>query len=339
MTTQRLFGRQVNSRGFLYTALAVLALIPIAAFVFGPLTSSSFSLDGPGGPLLAFSAGVLSFASPCVLPLVPIYLTHLSGASIENGRVVADRRVTFTHAMVFVGAFSLVFIALGTAAGLLGSYFLTDNQRDLGRWAGTILVVMGILLIPPRGRQSPFRSAVLLLVLTGVYGFLADLAHLQGDRTRLLQLGGVLTLVWLRFAGYLNLSFFARTFEFNVGTKREAGYTKSALVGGAFALGWTPCIGPILASILTLAGAGSEGDPLRGAYLLVAYSAGLSIPFLMAGLALSDITPVLRKIQRYSGIIEVGSGLMIVGVGVLLITGRLTGLNEYFSFANFNQGL
>ncbi|MBA4179254.1 MAG: hypothetical protein C0506_01565 [Anaerolinea sp.] len=339
MATQRMFGHQVNSRALLYTTFGVLALIPIVAFAVGPLSSSSFSLDGPGGPLLAFSAGVLSFVSPCVLPMVPIYLTHLSGASVERGRIVSDRRVTFTHAVVFVSAFSLVFISLGTAAGLLGSYFLTDNQRQLGEISGAILVAMGILIIPPRGRQSPLRSALLLLVLTGVYAFLADLAHLQGNRVRLLELGGVLTLVWLRFAGYLQLKLFSRTFEVNVGAKREVGYTKSALVGGAFGLGWTPCIGPILASILTLAGVGSESDPWRGAYLLVAYSAGLSIPFLIAGLALSDITPTLRRIQRYSGTLEVASGLMIISVGVLLITGRLTGLNEYFSFAAFNQGL
>src|SRR5512140_410783 len=101
MATQRMFRHQVHSRGFWYTALAVLILLPVAAFAIGPLSSSSFSLQGPGGPLLAFSAGVLSFVSPCVLPLVPIYLTHLSGASIENGRVISDRRVTFTHALVF----------------------------------------------------------------------------------------------------------------------------------------------------------------------------------------------------------------------------------------------
>ena len=339
MTTMRFFGRHLPSRRALYVILAVLIAIPALAFALGPLSSSSFSLAGPGGPLLAFSAGVLSFVSPCVLPLVPVYLTHLSGASVENGKIVSDRRVTFTHALVFVGAFSLVFIALGTTAGLLGSYFLTDNQRQLGEVAGVILVAMGILIIPPRGRQSPLKAAILLLVLAGVFVFLVDLAHLQGNRLRLLELGAVLALVWLRFAGYLQLALFSRTFEVNVGAKREVGYTKSALVGGAFAIGWTPCIGPILASILTLAGVGSESDPWRGFFLLVAYSAGLSIPFLIAGLALSDITPALRRIQRYSGALEVASGLMIITVGVLLITGRLTGLNSYFSFADFNRGL
>lgn len=339
MTTQTMFGRSFNSRNALYALFVVLALIPVLAFAVGPFHGDSFSLNGPAGPLLAFSAGVLSFVSPCVLPLVPVYLTHLSGASIQDGRIVADRRVTFTHAVVFVSSFSFVFIALGTVAGLLGSYFLADNQRTIGEIAGVILVVMGVLLIPPRGRQDPLRSAFLLVGLTIVFAFLAEAAHLKGNTTRLLELGGVLALVWLRFAGYLQLTLFQRTFTIDVDHKRQVGYAKSAMVGGAFALGWTPCIGPILGSILTLAGLGSDGSALRGAYLLVAYSAGLSIPFLIAGLALSDVTPALRRLQRYSGFIEVASGVMIVGLGVLLITGRLAGLSSYFGFADFNGGL
>lgn len=329
-------GRQFNSRAALYALFAVLALIPVLAFAVAGV-STDFSLKGPAGPLLAFSAGVLSFVSPCVLPLVPIYLTHLSGASVENGRVVADRRVTFTHAVVFVSGFSLVFIALGTAAGLLGSYFLQDNQRDLGTFAGFVLVIMGILLIPARGRQDPLRSALLLLALTFVYFFLARVANLEGDRVKLLELGAVLAIVWLRFAGYLQLSFFARTFEVSVGSHHKVGYTRSALVGGAFALGWTPCIGPILSSILALAA--DSDQAIRGTYLLVAYSAGLSIPFLIGGLMLSDFTRFLRRIQPYTPYIEVAAGVMLVGAGVLLVTGRLTGLNSYFNFADFNGGL
>jgi cytochrome c-type biogenesis protein len=145
MTTQTMFGHRVSSRAVLYTALALLVLIPVAAFAIGPLTSSSFSLKGPAGPLLAFSAGLLSFVSPCVLPMVPIYLAHISGAGIEEGRITASRRVTFTHSLVFVAAFSFVFIAIGSAAGLLGFYFLrtisatSPNGRAsyLSSWASS----------------------------------------------------------------------------------------------------------------------------------------------------------------------------------------------------------
>ena len=269
--------------------------------------------------------------------MVPIYLAHISGAGIEEGRLTASRRVTFTHAVVFVAAFSFVFIALGSVAGLLGFYFLQDNKRDLTEWAGVVLVLMGVLLLPSSGRRDPLKSAIALLVLTVVFFFLADVARLDGDRTRLIMLAVVMVALWLRYSGYLEIPFLSRTFETNLGKNRSVGYTRSALFGGAFAFGWTPCIGPILASILTLAA--DSNDALRGTYLLAAYSAGLAIPFLIGGAAISDLMPTIRKIQRHTGIIELASGIMLVGVGVLLITGNLTGLNHYFDFASFNGGL
>ncbi|MGE0600762.1 MAG: cytochrome c biogenesis CcdA family protein [Dehalococcoidia bacterium] len=337
MASQRAFGRPLATRTNLYLLFAILVLIPVAAFSIGPLTSSSISLDGPGGPFLAFSAGVLSFVSPCVLPMVPIFIAQISGSSIQNGNFTADRRVTFTHAVAFVTGLSIVFISLGAAAGLLGSYFLVDNQRELGEFAGAILVLMGILVIPPRGRADPLKSALLLIALTGVYLFLARVARLEGDNSRLLLLGLVLLAVWLRFSGYLQLALFSRTVEVRMGSNRPVGYLRSAFVGGAFGLGWTPCVGPILGSILTLAA--DSGGAMRGTYLLSWYSLGLAVPFLIAGLAVSDVNRFLRRIQPYTPIIEVGSGLMLIGVGVLLISGRLTGLNDLFSFADFNQGL
>ena len=165
----------------------------------------------------------------------------------------------------------------------------------------------------------------------------AFFAELRGDRPGLALLGGVLLAAWLRFAGYLQLPFLLRTFTADVGHHREVSYGRSALVGGAFALGWTPCIGPILGSILTLAGQSSNA--WTGAYLLVAYSAGFSIPFLVTGLMLSDSQKIFRKIAPYSGIIEVASAVMLLSVGVLLYYGRLTGLNSFFGFSDFNQGL
>lgn len=337
MATQGMFGRPMASRANLYLVFAVLALIPVVAFAIGPLTSSSFSLEGPAGPFLAFSAGVLSFVSPCVLPMVPIFIAQVSGSSIENGKFTADRRVTFTHAVAFCTGLSLVFVSLGALAGLVGSYFLVDNQRELAEFAGAILVFMGILVVPPRGKASPFKSGLLLIGLTAVYFFLADLAQLQGDGFRLLLLGGVLLAVWARFAGYLQLSLFSRTVEVQIVRNKPVSYFRSGLVGAAWGLGWTPCIGPILASILTVAG--ESGSALRGTHLLAWYAVGLSVPFLIAGLAISDVNRVMKRIQTYAPVIEVVSGIMLIGVGVLLISGRLTALNEYFNFAEFNQGL
>ena len=191
------------------------------------------------------------------------------------------RRVTFTHAVAFVTGLSIVFISLGALAGLLGSYFLVDNKRELGEIAGTVLVLMGVLVIPPRGRSDPLKSVLLLIFLAVVFLFLAEVAQIRDDRSRLILLGLVMLAVWLRFSGYLQLTLFSRTVEVRVGSNRPIGYLRSGFVGGAFGLGWTPCVGPILGSILTLAG--DSGGALRGTHLLAWYSLGLSVPFLIAG--------------------------------------------------------
>ncbi|HET7738076.1 MAG TPA: cytochrome c biogenesis protein CcdA, partial [Tepidiformaceae bacterium] len=170
------------SRTAVYTVLAIVALIPVVIFGIARVDATDFDLHGPAGPALAFSAGLLSFVSPCVLPIVPIYITHISGASIANGRVVSDRRVTFAHAVAFITGLSVVFIALGASVGLLGSYVLRDNQRELEQFAGLLLVFMGVLLVPSYGRRSPFKSALLLIALTVVYLALVELANLREDR-------------------------------------------------------------------------------------------------------------------------------------------------------------
>lgn len=143
--------------------------------------------------------------------------------------------------------------------------------------------------------------------------------------------------LWLRFAGLLQLNIFQRTVQLNVGVGRPVSYSRSALVGGAFATGWTPCVGPILGGILALAA--TSQDVLTGVYLLMAYSAGFSIPFLITGLAVADVSRGLKKVNRILPAFEVMSAVMMVGLGILLISGRLTALNEYFGFADFNQGL
>ncbi|HET7738241.1 MAG TPA: cytochrome c biogenesis protein CcdA, partial [Tepidiformaceae bacterium] len=206
---------------------------------------------------------------------------------------------------------------------------------------GLLLVFMGVLLVPSYGRRSPFKSALLLIALTVVYLALVELANLREDRTRALLVAAALVLTWLRFAGYIQLAFFSRSLQVDIARNRNVGYTRSALVGGAFALGWTPCIGPILGGILGLAASTSAttGDAWTATYLLAFYSAGLSVPFLITGLALSDATRVMKKLNPYLPIIEVASGLLLIAVGTLLLSGRLTALNEYFTFSDFNQGL
>lgn len=333
----RVLGLRIGKRG-IYAALFLAALIPTIVFVVAGADAERVSLKGAGGPAVAFSAGLLSFLSPCVLPLVPIYITNLAGASFgRDGSVSTSRATTLPHAAAFLGGLSAVFIALGASVGLVG-YVLVDHQRTLEQVAGILMVGMAILIVPELGRRSPIRSALLLVAITAVTVATIELASLEGDRTRLLLLFTAMALTWAKFAGYLPVvGLLQRTFQIDTGARKSVSYGRSATIGGAFALGWTPCIGPILGSIYLLAA--SSGDAWTGAYLLGFYSLGFSVPFLITALALDDVTRAIKRVRRFMPVFEVASALMLIAIGILLITGRLTQLNAYFDIGNFDEGL
>ncbi|MFQ5882587.1 MAG: cytochrome c biogenesis CcdA family protein [Candidatus Methylomirabilales bacterium] len=225
--------------------------------------------------VVAFSAGLFSFLSPCVLPLVPSYISFVAGMSLQElkrGKTAKVRRVILVHAALFILGFSAVFIILGASFTLLGQLLL--GSIDLVRRVGGILII--------------------------VFG--------------------------LYIAGILKLPFLMRERRLQL-QERPAGYLSSVLVGVAFGAGWTPCVGPILGSILTLAGTSATGG--RGVTLLGAYSLGLGVPFLLSALALDRFTRFLQRFHPYMRLVEVGSGLFLALIGVLLFTGYLTLLNSY----------
>lgn len=225
--------------------------------------------------VVAFSAGVFSFLSPCVLPLVPSYLSFVAGMSLqelEQGKEAKVRRAIFLNALLFILGFSAVFIALGASFSLLGQLLL--GSIDLVRKAGGILIIFFGLFI----------------------------------------------------AGILKVPFLMRERRLQL-QARPAGYAGAILVGAAFGVGWIPCVGPILGSILTLAGTSDTAG--RGVALLSAYSLGLAIPFLLSALALNSFNRFLQRFRPYMRVVEVGAGLLLVLIGVLLFTGYLTLLNSY----------
>lgn len=213
--------------------------------------------------LVAFGAGVLSFFSPCVLPLVPVYLANLGGASLLSAQ--AKRWAIFVHAISFVAGFSIVFIGLGASVGLIGALFPTGVLRTIG---GVILVLFGLFLLAA---------------------------------TRI---------PWLNYEMRLSPSFGAST-----------GYLRSVLVGAAFSLGWTPCVGPILGGILTLAA--TSQTAWEGVYLLAAYSLGMGTLFIAVALALGAALPVIKWLRRHSNIVSILSGILLIGVGILMLTNTL----------------
>jgi cytochrome c-type biogenesis protein len=223
---------------------------------------------------LVFAAGVVSFLSPCVLPLVPGYLATISGATFEPGALrspVARRHVAAASALFFAG-FLVVFIALGASASLIGA-LLDDNRLWLNRVAGALIVVFGLAMV-------------------GV-GWSGTLG---GRWTQALQ-----------------------------GAARRRG--GPAALGVAFAFCWTPCVGPILASILVLAGA--SGSLPSGVALLAVYGLGLAAPFLLVGFGFTRALSAVRSVQRHYRAIQASAGVLLVAMGGLLLSGYLYLVNVY----------
>ena len=229
---------------------------------------------------LAFLAGVLSLISPCVLALVPAYVTYMSGVSVQRGTEVkgvssAGSLPVYAHALLFVAGFTIVFVLFGASASVIGRALIT-NQQLLGKIAGLLVAGFGLYTI--------------------------GLLHIPGlDMTKR----------W--------------TYRGPSGRGHH-----SLLIGMAFATGWTPCVGPILGGILAMASV--SATLWSGVLLLLLYSAGMALPFLLLALTLERSKRLLSVLKRRHRVIEVTSGLLLIGIGVLLYTDSFTLLARYMNY-------
>ncbi len=256
--------------------------------------------------LIAFVAGLLSVASPCVLPMIPAYLGYLTGASLEGSTQTQTVNISqpvaagvsgggssagsvavpsstghgtpspFLHSVAFVSGFSLVFIAFGVSLGILG-FILRDNIDIILKVSGSLLIVMG-----------------------------------------------------LHLANVITIPFLDTERRLDVGGGQKVGYARSFAVGSAFSAGWSPCIGPTLGAILVLAV--SSGTVLQAGILLLVYSIGLSIPFLAMGVAYSSVKPIYNRVKRYMGVVNYVSGALLIVIGILIFTDSLINFNSLFNF-------
>ncbi|HVP78312.1 MAG TPA: cytochrome c biogenesis protein CcdA [Thermodesulfobacteriota bacterium] len=231
--------------------------------------------------MIAFSAGLLSFASPCVLPLVPSYITYITGASFkkltdaEAGSKL--RWATMSHSLCFIVGFSLVFILMGASATYLGQ-LLVQYQYWIMKGGGVLIILLGI-----------------------------------------------------HFTGVIKLPFLQMEKRFEM-RKKPLGYVGSFVVGVVFAAGWTPCIGPILSTILIYAS--TSKSLTTGILLLTYYSVGLGIPFFLSSLAFNSFLSAFDKIKRYMRVINFVSGLFLIGIGVLFLTDTFKEINSYLNLLN-----
>ena len=224
------------------------------------------------GVLIAFSAGLLSFLSPCVLPLIPSYVTFITGLSLDD--VQHARRAALVHGLLFVLGFTLIFLALGAGATMLGQTLL--QYRDwISRIGGVVIIIFGLYLL-----------------------------------------------------GVLNIGFFSRERRVHL-TDKPVGYFGTLVVGIAFGAGWTPCLGPILSSILLYTS--TQADFARGMWLLLAYSLGLAVPFLLSAVAIERFTAFFQRMRKQMLWISRVSGAVMIVIGVMLVTNYFTVLASWLT--------
>jgi len=221
--------------------------------------------------LLTFLAGIGSFFSPCILPLIPVYLSFITGLSVNELKSTEesskDNRKVLKEVILFIIGFSIVFVALGASASSITT-LLVKSKKILRIIGGIIIIIFG-----------------------------------------------------LHITGLLKIKFLEYEKKIHLETKPILGGLGSLVVGMTFAIGWTPCIGPILGAILTLAA--TRTTLLQGVILLSVYSLGLSLPFLITGLAVNQVLKLFTKIKKYLKIITIATGIMLIITGILVLSGRI----------------
>jgi cytochrome c-type biogenesis protein len=226
--------------------------------------------------ITAVVAGLLSFASPCCLPLVPAYLSYITGVSIEQltgAQVTIQRKQILISALAFVVGLAIIFTMLGATASAIGS-FLLDYQEWVARIAGVLIIIFGLQML-----------------------------------------------------GVFRIAFFEQSKRLDFTKRRAPGPLGAMLMGAAFGVGWTPCVGPFLGAILTMAA--QTGTVGAGMLLLFAYALGLGLPFVGTALVIGQLMPVLTRIKRHMATLNYAGGALLILMGFLVMTNQLALITGY----------
>ncbi|WP_448583989.1 cytochrome c biogenesis CcdA family protein [Thermocrinis sp.] len=263
--------------------------------------------------IIAFTAGLLSFLSPCVLPIIPGYLSYISGIGRTEESSKGFNLRVFSASVLFVIGFSVVFSLLGAGATTVGQ-FLRDYQEIISKVGGGVVVFFGLHFAGVFLRKDFLKEAL------GISALLVSL-YLFGviSQKLLFDLLGILLLVLFLYSFGLHEKLYR---QMRMEVKSNVPLFGAFLVGMLFAFGWSPCIGPVLGSILLYAS--QQETAVQGAIMLFFYSMGLGIPFIVAGGLLSAFLSFVRGFSKFFGVVELVGGLVLVVLGILLTTGRLS---------------
>lgn len=274
----------------------------------------------------AFIGGIVAFLSPCVLPIIPGYIAYISGVSLTSERERGVDWNVVLSAVAFVIGFSLIFTLMGAASTAVGS-FLQEYRWLISKLAAVIVIILGVHF------TGILQSEKAKKILVGVAILAAGIYLLEIFQTGEFFGNGfyiMITAVFLNifyFSGFYKVLYIQKTTEVQ---KKPPGVAGAFLVGMAFALGWTPCIGPILGAILLIAS--QQETVMQGTMLLFAFSLGLGIPFILTAAAINLFFRFFNFIRKYFLIIEMVGGILLIAAGILLMTGQLERLSSILTF-------
>ncbi len=281
--------------------------------------------------LTAFIAGVLSFLSPCVFPLIPSYIAYVSGVSVLSAQ---ERRgvslKTVINLLLFILGFSLVFVAFGAGATFIGQ-FMAQNKSLLAKVAGTIIVIFGLSFTGVFNKKNenflgrfstPVRilgwlTLIIVAVILYVFIFSKTSSIIMG--IIYLTLVSILAFI-LSYYDIISFEFLNYEAKFQYQAEKST-YMTSFILGLSFAFGWTPCIGPILAAIIAMASL--QETVWQGITLLAFYSLGLGVPFFISGVLVDLLLKSLKAVRKYFRLIEIIAGVLLVLIGILIYTDLL----------------
>ncbi|MEO0202912.1 MAG: cytochrome c biogenesis protein CcdA [candidate division WOR-3 bacterium] len=275
----------------------------------------------------SFIAGFLSFLSPCVFPLIPAYISYISGISVKDLENSGISLNTILNLLSFIFGFSIIFILFGASATFIGQ-ILAGNKILISKFAGLVVIIFGLNFIGILKLKKNYEIKNYLRIFSWIFLIIAVILIYNFVKDWIFLILSILAVITFNYFNLIDFDFinYEKRLQLN---SRNAGIFPSLILGSSFAFGWTPCIGPILASILSLAAI--QETLYQGIILLVFYSLGLGIPFFTAGVLTNLLLRSSKFIRKFFKTIEIFSGILLIILGILIYTNSL----QFLSYQNF----